>query len=267
MADPRDDRVSAAYREMPGQGPSPSLDAAIQAAARRAVGARPSFARRWQKPLSVAAVLVLAVAVTLQVEREKPLVGDGAPPSGNAEYAVPQAAPESAAPASKPVEPATPPAQATPDSRAPREAPGARRPLPEAKRLAPVAPAPAADAAPSREAPAPAPVRAPEPAALKAIPASPAPAALGTLNGAGVAPAAPQAAPRAKSERARDASTQEREMSMAREPGTPEQRLERIAGLRARGLHAEADRELAEFRRAFPEFRISEEWLGKVERR
>ena len=106
-----------------------------------------------------------------------------------------------------------------------------------------------------------------EPPALKAMPASPAPAALGTLNGAGVAPAAPQAAPRAKSERARDASTQEKETRMAREPGTPEQRLERIAALRERGLHAEADRELAEFRRAFPEFRISEEWLGKVERR
>ena len=30
MADPRDDRVSAAYRDLPGEGPSPSLDAAIQ---------------------------------------------------------------------------------------------------------------------------------------------------------------------------------------------------------------------------------------------
>lgn len=49
-------------------------------------------------------------------------------------------------------------------------------------------------------------------------------------------------------------------------PETPEQSLERIANLRARGLHEQADRALSEFRRAYPNHRISEEWLRKVER-
>ena len=54
---------------------------------------------------------------------------------------------------------------------------------------------------------------------------------------------------------------------MADSPENPEQRLERIAELRAKGLHDEADRALAEFRRALPGYRISDEWLRKVERR
>src|SRR5512139_3867117 len=100
MADPRDDRVSSAYRELPGEGPPAALDAAIQATARRAVGSRPGAARRWQVPVSIAAVLALAIGVSLQVDREKPVVVDGTPvPSGSAEYPVPQAEPEKAAPA------------------------------------------------------------------------------------------------------------------------------------------------------------------------
>jgi len=77
--------------------------------------------------------------------------------------------------------------------------------------------------------------------------------------------AAPQPAPRAKKELARDATTQEKVMTQALE--TPERRLERIADLRAKGLHDEADRALAEFRRAYPDYRLGEEWLRRVERR
>lgn len=76
---------------------------------------------------------------------------------------------------------------------------------------------------------------------------------------------APQAARRAKSELAREATTQEKTMAEAME--TPERRLERIADLRAKGLHDEADRELEAFRRDLPAYRIGEEWLRKVERR
>lgn len=47
---------------------------------------------------------------------------------------------------------------------------------------------------------------------------------------------------------------------------TPEQQLEHIAELRAKGRHEEAERELAAFRRAFPDYRISAEWRRKVER-
>ncbi|MBL8513453.1 MAG: hypothetical protein JNJ55_05645 [Betaproteobacteria bacterium] len=66
--------VSAAYARVdedartPHDGPPPAIDAAIRAAARRAVGAgprpveRPWFAR-WSKPLSAAAVFVLTTSV------------------------------------------------------------------------------------------------------------------------------------------------------------------------------------------------------------
>jgi hypothetical protein len=48
---------------------------------------------------------------------------------------------------------------------------------------------------------------------------------------------------------------------------TPEKQLERIAELRQAGRHEEADRLLAEFRKRYPDYRISEEMLGKIERK
>ena len=47
----------------------------------------------------------------------------------------------------------------------------------------------------------------------------------------------------------------------------PERILERIAELRRQGKQDEADNALAEFRRRFPNYRIPEEMLKKVERR
>ena len=46
----------------------------------------------------------------------------------------------------------------------------------------------------------------------------------------------------------------------------PEQWLERIAELRKQGKHEEADKALAEFRRAYPDYRLSEEMRAKVEK-
>ena len=46
----------------------------------------------------------------------------------------------------------------------------------------------------------------------------------------------------------------------------PERILERIAELRRQGKHDEADKALAEFRRRYPDYRIAEEMLKKVER-
>lgn len=70
MTDPdRDDRVSTAYRALGAEEPPRALDAAVLAAAWR----KPA---RWRVPLSLAAMLVLALGVTLRVQREKP---DAAP--------------------------------------------------------------------------------------------------------------------------------------------------------------------------------------------
>ncbi len=270
MADPRSDRVASAYRELPGEGPPPALDAAIQAAARRAAGARPGGVRRWQVPVSIAAVLALAIGVSLQVEREKPVVVDGTPvSSGSAEYPVPQAAPENEAP------------PAREEARALRKQ---SAPMPEAKQVAPEpprveAPPPRAEPRPAQPAaeslavpmpasppasPAPAPARAPAPATFAPAPANVAApsATAGAAASADAVRAAPQPAMRAKKELAREATTQEKAMAGALE--TPERRLERIADLRQKGLHDEADRALAEFRRAYPDYRISEELLRRV---
>lgn len=48
---------------------------------------------------------------------------------------------------------------------------------------------------------------------------------------------------------------------------TPEQWLQGIADLRRQGRHEEADRELAEFRKRHPDYRIPEATLEKVEKR
>jgi hypothetical protein len=61
----RDERVSAAYRGLGREEPPAGLDAAILAAARRP-------RRRWAVPVSIAAVVVLAVGVTLRVQLEQP---------------------------------------------------------------------------------------------------------------------------------------------------------------------------------------------------
>src|ERR1700704_2555588 len=82
------------YRQLPRAEPPAALDAKLRAEARRAVVSHPAplvaptGRRSWYFPVAAAAVIVLAVAVTWQVEREQ---GDeGAP--------LPQSAP---APAQK----------------------------------------------------------------------------------------------------------------------------------------------------------------------
>jgi len=66
MAEPeRDERVSAGYRALGSEEPPRALDDAILAAARRSP-------TRWRIPLAVAAVLVLAVGVTLRMLPQRP---------------------------------------------------------------------------------------------------------------------------------------------------------------------------------------------------
>ena len=77
MADD-DDKILRRYRELPREEPPRHLDDAILAAARRAVHTRPAplvvptGRQRWYFPLAAAAIIVLAVAVTMHMEREQP---------------------------------------------------------------------------------------------------------------------------------------------------------------------------------------------------
>ena len=90
-----DDAVRAAYRGLPREEPPSAVDAAVLAAARRSVVVRP--AHHWRIPASLAAVLVLSVAVTLRVADEQPEI-QTTPPSMSAPQG--PAAPAAAKPVS-----------------------------------------------------------------------------------------------------------------------------------------------------------------------
>ena len=71
-------------------------------------------------------------------------------------------------------------------------------------------------------------------------------------------------APAAASPRMREA---ERPLAALGLDEAPLPWLERIARLREEGKHEDADRALAEFRKRYPDFRISEEMLRRVEKK
>lgn len=197
----RDARVAERYRALGREEPPPELDAAILAASRR----RPV---RWAVPVSVAAVVVLAVGVTLRVQLEErsgaqevalsPRVMEATPADEVARQSMRDAAP-ARAPA------AAPPAKVAQESRAQELQAGSRK----------------------REALA-------ELTADRAEPA--APASANAVAGR-ISPAAAE---------------------------TPEQWLERIARLRDAGKAREADESLAEFRKRYPEYRMSEAMRARV---
>jgi hypothetical protein len=235
MTDERDPKVSDAYRELGAEEPPRALDEAILAAARREAGARPGSPgrgspNRWYAPLAAAAVLVLAVAVTLHLQSEQPDIVEPVP-----------AAKEAAAP----------PAAAPPAAKA------------EVQGNVPSKPArPKATAAARPSAPEPFPANRADDARGSAASAAGALSRQADERSArdeGAAARAPQAAPAPMMAK--------RAAAQAELAETPERELERIAELRKRGRHDEADKALAEFRKRYPEFRIPEETRARVERR
>jgi hypothetical protein len=204
MADERDPKVSRSYRELGAEEPSRELDERILAASRRNTVRR----GRWYGPVAVAAVLMLAVAVTLQVERQKP--------------------------DEKVVE--TPPAEAAKPS------------AQEKKQFTPEPPPPPRqnmDALAKRQTE----ERARGDAAR---------------DGAASAPAAEPAQRETEAQRPQASAAGARLMSKAE---SPEAWLERIAELRRQGKDEEADKALAEFRKRYPDYRLTDEMRTKVERK
>ncbi|HTS83882.1 MAG TPA: hypothetical protein VMG61_02180 [Usitatibacter sp.] len=231
------DKLSKRYRELAREEPSPALDDAILAASRRAV-AKPSLARRWGVPVSIAAVLVLAFGLTLEMQHEKPDVSTAPPVS------LPSVLPPSAAPMQAPEA---------------EEAPAPK--LESATSAARAAPAPAAVAAkpqafPQKKAQPLAKERAPRDE-LQAAPAEQkisAPTGAALQYNAPATTAAPPASPRA-------------DYNVAPAAPDPGQELERIAQLRADGNDAEADRLLAQFQRRYPGYKIPDAMWERVKPR
>jgi hypothetical protein len=231
-----DDKISRRYRELAREEPPRHVDEAMLAAARRAAEARPAplvapSGRRWYFPLAAAAVIVLAVAVTVHVERQQTGVEVAEAPVAASEAPREEKKPAAQAPA----EPKRELFAADPK----------RAPAPDKREMAPRTDAPQAPA-PAGAAPAAAPPEAPATGARDSVRAD--------------AAARPQ--PRAEAQSA----MRQRSAELAAVHASPEQWLQGIADLRRQGRHEEADKTLAEFRRAYPDYRIPEAMLEKVER-
>ncbi len=259
MSEPGD-RLDRAYRSLAREEPPASLDAEILAAARRAV-ARPSLARRWGVPVSMAALLVLAIGVTLEMQYEEPGIETSAPkapasvPAGNS----PQ--PESKPALSVPLKPAEKKAKKR-EAPATQEAPAIR----EAPQAFPAAPAPVqsqgnlVQQAPRAQS---APLPQQESRAAAAPPATasvPMPAAPPAAAEERFAAPAPSMAKRSVASGGAAADL----MTATTNPATE---LERIAKLREAGRDAEADRALEDFRKRFPGYHIDDAMWQRVKPR
>jgi hypothetical protein len=244
MAEHDDEReVKRRYRELPREEPPPALDAAIRAEARRAAVTHPAplvpptGRRSWLFPVAAAAVIMLAVAVTSQVERaqvEPALPPQAASaPEGQKERKFAEAPP--AAPAAKPA--VSPPASTE-----------------EGKNQAPAQSGSGAlssredafgqrDNRASQEM-----TRQRQERPSSGIAGPPAPQRQLQRDEAGAQAVEPQLMGKLAQE-------------------TPEKWLERIARLRQEGRHDEADKALAEFRKRYPDYKIPEATLEKVEKK
>jgi hypothetical protein len=265
-----DEKVAQRYRELGAEEPPRALDEAILAAARRAAAAGPtplsvrSSRQRWYAPLATAAVLVLAVAVTVNMRQEQPGIESPAP------QAVAPPAEQPASTQELKLKPET--SLASVPRQAEKDAVSSRRKE---------AVAPAAPAAPSAPAPA---VREPQPFAADRAAASAGAAAPRADDARGAESSVTGSLARQLEERtSRDAEAAARAPRMAaiqsqakreqadllakNQVDTPERELERIAQLRAQGRHEEADKALAEFRKRQPDYRIPGAMLERVERR
>ena len=269
MTDERDPKVSTAYRDLGAQEPPRALDDAILAAARRDAGARPAALtaragrQRWYAPLATAAVLVLAVATTLNMQLERPGI----------ESPARQEAPAAAKPSST-VADAQPKkeVEVKPDAVAELRAKDAAKPQPgdegrNVQQKFKEQSAPVVATAPA--VPEPKPFGADQ-AAGAASPRSD--EALGAASSA-----TGKLARQAEERSTRDLAAGARAPQAVRPAAaplregfaalTPEQELERIAELRAQGRHDDADKALAEFRKRYPDYRIPEPLRLRVERR
>jgi hypothetical protein len=246
MADERDPDISRKYREVGAEEPPRALDEKILAASRRAIRGEmaahpaplvaPAGRRRWYFPVAAAAVIVLAVTVTIQMERQRPEdeVVASAPAQERKEEV-----PSAAATAEQP-KPAQKPARA----------PQAFTPEPPS-----AAPAPSTQSA-----------EVPRELAKSNEQAA---AVQGNRTEERQVPTDSARDSVAESPRPQAGAVARGDVRMRAESKleAPEAWLERIAALRKQGKQDEADTALADFRKHYPDYRISDETRAKVERK
>jgi hypothetical protein len=133
--------LRSGYRAASQEQPSAQVDDAIRAHARRAVGARPRsttspFGASWRMPLSIAAVLVLSVTLTVMVTRQdRHLPSAESPPMGDAlSQGAPARAPDEPSQQSSQPPASSPQAEVSPATRQPSQdqAPSADARAPQA---------------------------------------------------------------------------------------------------------------------------------------
>jgi len=318
MAD-SDDDLKRRYREIAREEPSSALDAAILAKARIKAETRGKLVsdttftttgnsrtakvvsdtslplvsgsrfRRWSVPLSLAAVLMLGIGVSLRMQFDKPGVETSIPN----EYAMPERAePAPATPAEKTAPPAatgmvqptqspSPAARGAPTTLAePVFVPAS--PPASAPAIAPAPSSPSTELARDQAAASPAPAQPKERVENRAradaafVPTPPlaelkaaAPATITTQPSTLLPPSPPAAAAspparqRAKRESEADAAAGARALRKS-VAADPERELVQIAKLREASQNEEADKALEEFRKRYPEFKISEGMWDRV---
>lgn len=234
---PTDPPLSRLYRQQALAEPSAAVDQRVLAVARQALAApaprhRQGWWQRWRLPLSLASTVMLTAMLALLVERQ-PAEFAGTPSGENkmeVESAQKRAEPASVAPAPAPAKaermPAVPPPRQERVSKVPAVQERSTAATQAADQAAPPPPlSPARSAAPA--------------AAVEATASDenrPAPARL----------AAPSLAPMQK--------------STADSARSPAAWLDEIRALRRAGKAEEAERQLSEFRLAYPDFPLSEEF-------
>ena len=235
--DTRDEQLSRLYREVRGTEPPETLDRAILDAARaEAAPVKPrkrAWWQTWAGPASVTATVVLTVTLALMVQQEQePPFIEAPPTKGDAsDFAV---------------RPAAPPPVAKQEV-VPREAERVVEGTRQAREAAPVA-KPFASEMKAAPAGAVAP-RAPMAESAESV----APAKPAAVMRRQVAPAADAVELRAKSAPLRKEAVG---AALAR---TPEQWLEDIRRLNQQGKDKEAADALADFRKAYPDYRLPDD--------
>jgi hypothetical protein len=248
-SEPQDEALRAAYRGLPREEPPSAIDGVVLGAARQSVARRP---HKWMAPVSIAAVLVLSVAVTLRVadeHPETPMATPSPPASGEpTKSVVPQAESKTGGPGASPapqVKTQARPALPSGDRAAKPEPPAS------AKEETSVATAPALVPSPQADAP--------ERSQAATSIATAAPA---TGQSAGTI-AQPGARADRRAPMAAKSSAEASNLASAA-PSTPEAWIERIIELRASARHKEAEESYTEFRHRFPDYLVPPEKLQKM---